>query len=149
MDNEIRTADVQYADDLRPASAGGPPAAAPPQPAPGTSAPAAAPGSTRGAAPPSLAVSATPAQVPPASGAPNQFSSGTITAVSLLLVGAAFIGIGEWGRRSLDDLVPAGLPPEKRARKRRSLRRGVITSLAGGGAMIALALWGVVVTLTG
>lgn len=134
MDNAIRTADVQYADDLRPAD---PTSAGPPTPGTPASPPTAA------------APSASSTQIPPAGGARSQVSSGWATALALLLIGAAFLAIGEWGRRSLDDLVPAALPPEKRARKRRSLRRGAITSLAGGGVMIALALLGTVISVTG
>ena len=129
LDQQVRDAHVQYAADLRPADP-----------------------SADGPTPPALAANVTP--LPGAQGQgqgqhpPQEVTSAPGTALTLLLVGAAFLGVGLWGWRSLDDLVPASLPAYKQARKRRSLRRGAVMSIVGGGLLIVLALVGVVLELT-
>jgi hypothetical protein len=64
-----------------------------------------------------------------------------VIAVPLTLaIGAAFIGVGRWGRRSAADLVPPSYSEHGRAAKERSLRRGATTCLLAGGLFCVFAL---------
>jgi peptidyl-prolyl cis-trans isomerase C len=161
MDQQVRGADVQYADDLRPPAAPPPPPATPSAPesrpqGAASSAPAPAgsitstPAAETSSAQPSLVAASSPgpaapsgAQAPPPRA---EVSSAPLTAITLLLLGAGLVAIGVWGWRTVDDLVPTAFTPARQARKRRSLRRGAATCLVVGALMVVLAMIGVTVT---
>lgn len=125
VDERIRDADIEYADEFRPADADRPKPQAAASGAPGAVRPVAAatvaPGGDTAAGPSPL--------TPLATG---------------LIMGVAFFGIGVWGRRNLDELVPTPLPEQQRAKRRRVLRRGTVFCMAAACVLVALSVVGFV-----
>ena len=64
-----------------------------------------------------------------------------ISSVWVALVFAAVLfAIGIWGRRNADNLVLRTLSPSAQRAKQRSIRRGAIASMVGGGVFLVLAI---------
>ncbi|HEV7977934.1 hypothetical protein [Amycolatopsis sp.] len=57
--------------------------------------------------------------------------------VIAVVIAAALLGIGLWGRRRAADLVPAAVDPDTRVQRVRSLRRGATVCLAFAAVFVA------------
>jgi peptidyl-prolyl cis-trans isomerase C len=107
---QLKDANVRYADEFRPAD------------------------------PNLAAASVSPPASPPAPPGPAGAAGDPISANSMLVsyaIAAGLIGVGIWGRRNTADLVPPTVSQVEGAKRYRVLRRGTVT-LIGGGVLIAV-----------
>lgn len=70
------------------------------------------------------------------------------SALTALLFAAVLIAIGVWGRRNADNLVLTTLSPSAQRSRRRSIRRGAVASMVGGGIFVVLAIAEVIIWAT-
>lgn len=67
--------------------------------------------------------------------------------VALVFAAVLFI-IGMWGRRNAGNLVLSTLSPSAQRAKHRSIRRGAVACMIGGGVFVVLAIVEVVIWAT-
>jgi hypothetical protein len=65
-----------------------------------------------------------------------------------LVFAVVLLVIGVWGRRNADNLVLRTLSPSAQRAKQRSIRRGAVASMVGGGVFLVLAIAEVVIWVT-